>query len=91
MTWTDKTLTFRIAFGLDLFAAAVVFGQYGISVSSMAGLVRDGLDGPLKLKLWQHDFLRWLEPKLSRAHCAGAVQYDRDRAQLVLNLLKDRT
>lgn len=79
---------FTIAFALDLFAASIFFGEFGVSVSTMAGLVRDGKDTPLRLWRWQRGFLRWLEPRLSRAHCAGAISYDRQRAQQVLDLLK---
>lgn len=88
MTWGSKQWSFQFAFGLDLLAAAIFFGQFGISVSTMAGLARDRKAAPLKLYLWQEDFLRWLEPRLSRAHCAGAVSYDRQRAQQVLDLLQ---
>ncbi len=88
MSW-QGTWTFNLAFGLDLFAAAIVFGQFGLSVSTMAGLVRDGRAAPLKLRLWQEDFLRWLEPRLSAAHCADALIFDRQRAKTVLQLLGD--
>lgn len=78
---------FTIAFALDLFAAGIFFGEFGISVSTMAGLVRAEKDAPLKLWKWQRAFLRWLEPRLSRAHCDGAISFDRQRAQQVLDLL----
>lgn len=72
---------------LDLWAAAVFFNRAGITISTMAGLVRDGKDGPLKLWAWQRAFLAWLEPKLSNAHCERAKAADRDRAQWVVQVL----
>lgn len=86
MSWS-QTWTFKLVFGLDLFAAAIFFGQFGLSVSTMAGLVRDGRAAPLSLRLWQEDFLRWLEPRLSHAHCEGAIASDLARAQAAIKLL----
>jgi len=83
----DKTLAFRVLFSWDLMLAAIFTGHWGISLSTMAALVRDGKDGPLKLALWQQDFLRWLEPRLSNAHCEAARLDDRARAQLAVSLL----
>lgn len=73
--------------GLDFWAAATFFGAYGITVSTMAGLVRDGKDAPLRLYGWQRGFLRWLEPKLSREHCAKALQHDIERCKTALTLM----
>ena len=81
----DKAWSFKFVFALDLFFAAVIFGQFRISISTMSGLVRDGKDGFLGLKLWQRDFLRWLEPKLSRAHVIHALQFDRQQWQSLLD------
>jgi hypothetical protein len=75
------------ALGLDFWAAATFFGHYGLTVSTMAGLVRDDKDGPLKLYGWQRSFLRWLEPKLSRDHCARALQHDIARCKTALTLM----
>lgn len=86
MTW-DTTYSHDFLLALDLWAAAVFFGHFGITVSTMAGLVRDGKDGPLKLHAWQRSFLRWIEPKLSRAHCAAALLADRARATLATSLM----
>lgn len=86
MSWS-QTWTFKLAFGLDLFGAAVIFGHFGISISTMAGLVRDGKDAPLQLRLWQRDFLRWLEPRLSNAHCEAAKAADIARAKLAVQLM----
>lgn len=88
MSWS-QTWTFKVIFALDLWAAAVFFGQFGLSISTMAALARDGRAAPLKLRLWQLEFLRWLEPRLSRAHCADALLFDRLRAQTVFSLLED--
>jgi hypothetical protein len=73
--------------GLDFWAAATFFGHYGITVSTMAGLVRDGNDAPLKLYGWQRAFLRWLEPRLSRQHCALALQSDVKRCKDALTIM----
>lgn len=75
------------ALGLDFLAAAVFFGHYGITVSTMAGLVRDDKDASLRLYEWQRSFLRWLEPKLSRQHCALALQNDITRCSQALILM----
>jgi hypothetical protein len=56
-------------------------------VSTLAGLVRDGQDGPIELYEWQRGFLRWLEPRLSEAHCAAARLSDIARAQRALKLM----
>jgi len=77
----------EVALGLDFWASATFFGRYGLTVSTLAGLVRDGKDADLRLYGWQRGFLRWLEPKLGRAHCAAALQSDRARAQLALSLM----
>lgn len=87
MSWS-QTWSFKLIFGLDLLGAAIFFGQFGLSISTMAALARDGRAAPLKLRLWQEDFLRWLEPRLSRQHCEAALIFDRQRAQVVQELLK---
>jgi hypothetical protein len=84
---TGDTFAFEAGLGLDYWAAASFFGHYAISISTMAGLVRDGKDAPLKLYPWQRSFLRWLEPKLSREHCAKAKQSDIARAKQALILM----
>jgi hypothetical protein len=75
------------ALGLDFLGAAVFFGHYGITISTMAGLVREGKDAPLRLYAWQRRFLRWLEPKLSREHCALALKSDITRCKNALTLM----
>jgi hypothetical protein len=85
----DHTWSFKLVFALDLFFAAVIFGQPRISISTMSGLVRDGKDGFLGLKLWQRDFLRWLEPRLSRQHVTHALQFDRQQWQWLLDNTPD--
>jgi hypothetical protein len=86
MSW-DKTYTHDALLALDLWAAAVFFGAIGITVSSLAGLVRDGKDAPFRLRRWQRSFLGWLEPRLSRAHCEAARAADLARAQAVVAAL----
>lgn len=78
---------FEAALGLDYWAAATFFGHFGITVSTMAGLVRDEKDGLLNLYDWQRSFLRWLEPKLGRAHVTAALQHDLTRLKTSLTLL----
>lgn len=82
---TGDTFALEAGLGLDYWAAATVFGVYGITISTLAGLVRDGKDSPFKLYRWQRAFLRWLEPRLSKEHCAAALKADRARAQFVLD------
>lgn len=84
---TGNTLGFEMALGLDYWAAATFFGHYGITVSTMAGLVRDGKDGPLQLYSWQKKFLRWLEPRLSKTHCASALTNDISRLEASYEML----
>lgn len=86
MSW-DKTYSHEFLLALDLYAAGLFFNHNGITISTMAGLVRDGKDAPLKLYGWQRSFLRWLEPRLSNAHCEGAKAADIARAQLALQLM----
>ena len=88
MSW-DNTYSHDFLLALDLWAAAVFLGHFGITISTMSGLVRDGKDGPLKLHGWQRSFLRWLEPKLSRAHVNAALIADRGRATLALSLMPE--
>ena len=89
MTW-DRTLSHNFLVGLDLWAAAVFTGVFGITISTMSGMVRDGADGPLKLRRWQRSFLRWLEPKLTRAHVDAALKADLARAELAALLMSTR-
>lgn len=85
MSWsTTYSHDFLIAF--DKWCCAVFFGVDGLTVSTLSVLVRDGKDGAFKLHNWQKDLLlRWLEPKLSRAHVNEALISDRARAQFVLD------
>ncbi|MDB6085199.1 MAG: hypothetical protein JWN43_3080 [Gammaproteobacteria bacterium] len=81
----DKTWSFKLVFALDLFGCAVIFQVSGLSISTLSGLVRDGKDAPFRLSPWQRSFLRWLEPRLSRAHVEGALAYDRANARFILD------
>jgi hypothetical protein len=87
MTWSDRQWTFDFAYGLDRFGAAVFFLQTGMSISAMCWLVKQGKADQLKLRPWQISFLRWLEPKLSAAHCEWAAKDDLARVQTALKLL----
>jgi hypothetical protein len=84
---TGDTYALEAGLGLDYWAAATFFGVYGITVSTLSGLVRDGKDAPLRLYAFQRSFLRWLEPRLSRAHCAAALQSDIARCKTALTLM----
>lgn len=86
MSW-NRTYSHQFLLALDLWAAAVLFGVNGITISTLSGLVRDGKDGPFKLAPWQRAFLRWLEPRLSRAHVDAAKAADIARAQLAIQLM----
>lgn len=89
MPWSG-TYSHNFLLAIDLWAAEVIFNRAGITISSMAGLVRDGQDETLHLWRWQHAFLAWLEPRLSQAHCVKARAADLARAQLVISLLQER-
>jgi hypothetical protein len=78
---------FEAALGLDYWACSTFFGQFGITVSTLSGLVRDGKDGPFKLYGWQRTVLRWIEPRLGRAHVTLALQHDVARLKQSLSLL----
>jgi hypothetical protein len=89
MAWSG-TYSEHFLLALDYWAAAVFFNRFGITISTMAGLVRDGLHGPLQLSGWQIAFLRWLEPRLSNGHCEAAKAADIDRLKAALvALVKD--
>lgn len=84
---TGQTFGLEAALGLDFWASATFFGAYGLTVSTLAGLVRDGKDAPLKLYGFQRSFLRWLEPRLSRSHCEAARLSDIARCKQALTLM----
>jgi hypothetical protein len=84
---TGDTFALEAGLGLDYWCAATFFGHYGLTVSTMAGLVRDGKDASLKLYPWQRSFLRWLAPRLSEAHCAKALRSDIARCKQALTLM----
>lgn len=86
MTWS-QSYSHQWLLSLDLYFAGVIFNRSGITISTMAGLVRAGKDGPLKLYRWQRAFLRWLAPRLSAAHCIAAREADIGRARLALELM----
>ena len=87
MTWSDRQYSFDLLYGLDRFAAAVFFQETRMSISAMYWLVKEGKADKLKLRAWQTRFLRWLEPKLSEAHCKWAAENDRTRCQTGVDLL----
>lgn len=86
MSW-DQTYSHNVLLALDLYCALIFFNRAGLTISTLSGLVRDGKDGPLKLWGWQRAFLRWLEPRLTRAHVDAALKADTARAQLALTLM----
>lgn len=86
MSW-DQTYSHTFLIALDEWGAAVFFNRLGLTISTLACLVRDGKDGPLKLSPWQRSFLRWLGPRLTTAHCAAALKADLARAQVNVALL----
>lgn len=86
MSWA-RTWSHDFLLALDLWCAAVFFGVRGITISTLAVLVRDGQDALLNLRPWQKGFLQWLEPRLSRAHCDAAKAGDIAGAKLALKLM----
>lgn len=86
MTWAGTySETFLLA--LDEWASAVFFGRLGLTISTLCRLVKEDKHGPLKLADWQIRFLRWLEPRLSEAHCTAALASDLARSKLNVTLL----
>lgn len=84
MSWSSTySHDFLIAF--DKWCCAVFFGVDGLTVSTLSGLVYNGKDAAFKLHGWQKSFLRWLAPRLSKAHVTAALASDRARAQFVLD------
>lgn len=75
MAW-DRTYSHDFLIAFDRWACAVFFGVSGITISTLSNLVRDGKDGPCKLHGWQRAFLKWLAPRLSKAHTEAAQQSD---------------
>lgn len=86
MSW-EGTYSHQVLLSLDLWAAGVFFNKSGLTVSTLAGLVRDQLDAPLKLYGWQRGVLGWIEPRLSNAHCEAARAADIARARVALSLM----
>ena len=84
---TGNSWSFEAALGLDYWACATFFGQFGITVSTLSGLVRDGKDGPFLLYPWQRKALRWIEPRLGRRHVTLALEHDVARLKQSLSLL----
>jgi hypothetical protein len=87
VTWSDRQWSFDLLYGLDRFAAALFFQETRMSISTMCWLVKQGKADRLKLRAYQIGFLRWLEPRLSEAHCKWAAANDRTRAQTAVDLL----
>lgn len=89
MSWDDTySHDFLIAF--DYWCCAVFFGVLCMTVSTLSGLVRDGRDGPFRLHPVQKDFLKWLAPKLSKAHTDRARSADYFRANRIVNATRPR-
>lgn len=62
MSW-DKTYSHTLALALDRAAAAVIFNEPDITISSLAWMVRSGSDAQrasLKLHGWQRSCLRFV-------------------------------
>jgi hypothetical protein len=85
MTAWDQTYSHNFLLALDLWGALVLFNRAGITISTMSGMVWNGKDTPLKLWGWQRALLRWIAPRLGRAHVAAALKADRGRAQFVID------
>lgn len=93
MSW-DKTYTHTLALALDRAAAAVIFNEPDITISSLCWIALNkapGLDD-LKLYQWQYEALVRIGGGLEYfwpGHCAEAVQGDLGtsvRSQLLLRL-----
>jgi hypothetical protein len=85
MSGWAKTYSHDFLIAFDKWCCATLFGVDGLTISTLSGLVRDGKDSAFKLHGYQRSFLRWLEPRLSRAHVEAARISDRARAQFVLD------
>lgn len=89
MSW-DKTYSHTLLIALDQLGAAIFFNRPDLTISTLCDLVMTGQAAPLKLALWQLEFLAWLGPKLNRLqknHCPQARLGDIQRAKSTLTLL----
>lgn len=84
MSW-QKTYSHDFLIAFDKWCAAVFFGVDGLTVSTLSGLVYAGKDAAFKFHGWQSIFLKWLAPRLSKAHVTAAKISDRARAQFVID------
>lgn len=99
MSW-DRTYSHTVALAVDRFAAALVYNQPDITISSLCWIVRNGEklkiaeDALLVLKLskWQHRSLVLIGNGLERffpGHCEAARRGDLLTGQRARSLLSD--
>jgi hypothetical protein len=74
---------FVLARGIDLLLACWIWRDYGITVSSWAGLAMRRPSPRLWARILS-SVLDWLEP----GHCAKAIEADIQRAQEALKILQ---
>jgi hypothetical protein len=99
MSW-DRTYSHTVALGVDRFAAALVYNQPDITISSLCWIVRNGEKLKiaedalvvLKLSKWQHRSLTLIGNGLERffpGHCEAARMGDLQTTQRARSLLSD--
>lgn len=91
MSW-GKTYSHTLAIAVDDLAAAVLFNEPDLTVSSLCRLAQLGRLAPLKLSAWQVRLLTWLAPRLDRLqahHCELARLADLERGRRMATLLAD--
>lgn len=80
MSW-DQTYSHTVALAVDRFAAAIIFNEPDITISSLCWFVLNPAKPIQKLKLsgWQFRLLNWIGSRLEQlfpGHCAAARQGD---------------
>lgn len=101
MSW-DQTYSYTVVLAVDRFAAAVLFGQPDITISSLcwivlnAGKLRIADEAMEKLRLskWQVRSLLWIGGRLEHffpGHCAAARLSDLRTSTRSIDLLGQKT
>lgn len=84
----NRSWVHLILIGIDDIGSIILFGQAGITISSLCWIAMAGQDAPLKLWKWQRALLLWLGARLGHDHCDQARLADYERSQAVSALLK---
>jgi hypothetical protein len=76
---------FKVLLYLDVFVAALIWRDSGLTISSLTGLALRRDTPPI----WAIILGRWFLNRLQTNHCELAITHDRARAKEVLAILGD--